>query len=1054
MPGIVLFAIGNPIAMYMNNLRKGLCACFFALLALPIFAQQTTVFTEATQNYKRGVDFFNQQLYGLAQKEFRTAMELLRPVNEPEWKAVKTDAELYNAKCAVRLAQPEAEKLTLEFLRENSPSPVASQAALEIGDFYFNKKEYDQALLYYDMAPGGSGATRDEITFKKGYAYFVTKQFPRAKGAFGGLRNNTRSEWYYPANYYSGCCDFFSGNYKEAQKAFTVCEQSEKYKQAVPYYITQIHAAQKQYDQVISYAEPKLKKSDLKNQAEMNQLVGQAYYEKGDFKKAMPYLEYAAVNNAPMRPADFYQLGYTQYQNGYYKNAIENFENLSKQDSMLGQNGLYHLGDCYLKTKNKFAARTAFGQAANMTYDRSVREDALFNYAKLSYELKYDRDALEALQKIPSTSKYFDDAQALMGEVFLNTRDYDRAVSTLEGVKNRTPRLNEIYQKVTYYRGLQLYQNNQKEEARRYFDKSLDFPIDKRIASQCSYWLGTIANETGEYAVSKQHISSFVAASKPYNDLPEESSPAMGYYTQGYNQLRLNDNKAALQNFKTCVDMIKRGKYSSERINTTILGDAILRAGDCHFKSNQYKDALEYYNEAVTKRYEGFEYALYQKAMIKGLQGNNLGKTDDLESLVSKYPNSRFTDEALFQLGDTYQQMDRPEKAVPPLRRLVSDFKGKSPLVNQGLLRLGIVSYNIGRIEEAINYNKQVFYNNPESNEAKEAEANLREIYSREKNDLTEFFAFMETIPGRSVSNAGKDTVTFQSAEAHYENARYQQAIDGFSSYITKFPNGRYILEAYYLRAESYITPGIVKYNMALKDYGTIVGRGPSRYYPRACEKAAQIAYASTKEYPQAFEFARKWEESAGNANSRVEAQLMALQTAYLTGNSVAVGEYSDKLNQSGTASPEQKALGSFYVGKMAYDKGDFGRAYPSLQKVTQNSTSENMAEAYHLMAQILYKQRKYAECEEVIGEGNKNSAGYDDWIARNLILVSDVYADQGDKNSATAALEAIIENYAGDDPKIKETARQKLAKLEGKAPNPTTNKKGANFLELEEGGN
>jgi predicted negative regulator of RcsB-dependent stress response len=245
-----------------------------------------------------------------------------------------------------------------------------------------------------------------------------------------------------------------------------------------------------------------------------------------------------------------------------------------------------------------------------------------------------------------------------------------------------------------------------------------------------------------------------------------------------------------------------------------------------------------------------------------------------------------------------------------------------------------------------------------------------------------------------------------------------------------------------------------VKYNMALKDYGTIVGRGPSRYYPRACEKAAQIAYASTKEYPQAFEFARKWEESAGNANSRVEAQLMALQTAYLTGNSVAVGEYSDKLNQSGTASPEQKALGSFYVGKMAYDKGDFGRAYPSLQKVTQNSTSENMAEAYHLMAQILYKQRKYAECEEVIGEGNKNSAGYDDWIARNLILVSDVYADQGDKNSATAALEAIIENYAGDDPKIKETARQKLAKLEGKAPNPTTNKKGANFLELEEGGN
>ena len=147
--------------------RSPFIVLLYLLSAFALSAQQTTVFTEATNAYKRGVDFFNQQVYGLAQKEFRSAMDLLRPVNEPEWKAVKTDAELYNAKCAVRLGQPEAEKLTLDFLREHSPSPEASQAALEIGDYYFNKKEYDRALIYYDMAPAGSGATRDEIQFKK-----------------------------------------------------------------------------------------------------------------------------------------------------------------------------------------------------------------------------------------------------------------------------------------------------------------------------------------------------------------------------------------------------------------------------------------------------------------------------------------------------------------------------------------------------------------------------------------------------------------------------------------------------------------------------------------------------------------------------------------------------------------------------------------------------------------------------------------------------------------------------------------------------------------------
>ena len=110
----------------------------------------------------------------------------------------------------MRLGLPEAEKLTLDFLRENAPSPVASQAALEIGNYYFDNNEYDKALTYYDMAPAGSGATRDEIQFKQGYAFFVTKQFSREKGAFAPLMENTRREWYHPANYSSPFCSFSS----------------------------------------------------------------------------------------------------------------------------------------------------------------------------------------------------------------------------------------------------------------------------------------------------------------------------------------------------------------------------------------------------------------------------------------------------------------------------------------------------------------------------------------------------------------------------------------------------------------------------------------------------------------------------------------------------------------------------------------------------------------------------------------------------------------------------------------------------------------------------
>lgn len=1038
------------------NLRKGITSLFLLLLAFALNAQQSTVFTEATLAYKRGVTFFDQQIYGLAQKEFRSAMDLLRPVNEPEWKAVKTDAELYNAKCAVRLGLPEAEKLTLDFLRENAPSPVASQAALEIGNYYFDNKEYDKALTYYDMAPAGSGATRDEIQFKKGYSYFVTKQFPRAKGAFASLKENARSEWYYPANYYSACCSFFEKKYDEALKGFQRCEQSDKYKQSVPYYIAQIYSNQKKYDQVISFGAAKAKDSNIKNRAELNQLVGQAYYERGDYKSALPYLEYAANNGAQLRPADYYQIGYAQYQNGFYKPAIENFEQLNKQDSLLGQNGLYHLGDCYLRTKNKFAARNAFGQAAAMNYDKSVKEDALINYAKLSYELKFDRDAIDALQKIPATSKYYEDAQALMSEVFLNTRDYDRAISTLETVKNRTPRLNETYQQVCYYRGLQLYQNNQKDEARRYFNKSLENPIDKRIMALCSYWMGVISNESGEYAISKQHISSFATAARSYNDLPEESNLTMANYVQGYNNLKLKDYKSSLANFKIVVDNIKRNEtqIKNDQIRTAVLGDAVLRAGDANFKNNQYGDALAYYNEAVNKKYAGFEYALYQKAIIRGLQGSPVDKVLALDDLVNKYPNSQYTDEALFQMGQTYQEMGKFDQAVMPLRRLVADFRGKSPLINQALLTLGLISYNQGNTNAAISYYKQVFSNNPESSEAKDALAALNEIYVKDLNRPDEYFSFLETVPGYGkVSTSSKDSVTYQSAEIQFQQGRYQQAIEGFTNYLAKYPNGANALQAYYYRGESYASNDIKQYSKALQDYAAVVAKGPSRLYPKSAEKATLLALNVDKNYTQAFEFARKWEESSTTDASRFDAQLNALKSSYFTNNSVAVSEYANKVTRNNLASNEQIATANFYLGKMAYDKNDFARAYPSLQSVTQNSTSEIMPEAWHLQAQILYKQKKYSDAEQTIGDANKASAGYDDWIARNLILLSDVYLAQGDKNSATAALEAVMENYTGNDPTIMATARQKYNSI-GTAPvmNNVNEKGGKTLLDMDYG--
>ena len=77
-----------------------------------------------------------------------------------------------------------------------------------------------------------------------------------------------------------------------------------------------------------------------------------------------------------------------------------------------------------------------------------------------------------------------------------------------------------------------------------------------------------------------------------------------------------------------------------------VLADATLRAGDALFKENNYNSAIKYYDEAINKKYSGYVYALYQKAIIEGLRGNPTDQILALERLTEQYPKSEFSTRA------------------------------------------------------------------------------------------------------------------------------------------------------------------------------------------------------------------------------------------------------------------------------------------------------------------------------------------------------------------------------------------------------------------------
>jgi tetratricopeptide (TPR) repeat protein len=1003
-----------------------LLALYLSVFALQ--AQSTAVFTEADLAYKRGIDFYQQGLFGKAQEEFQQTMALLQPVNEPDAVLLRTKAELHYAKSAVQLKLPDGEKLILDFIRKYKPDPMAMQALNEIAKYYYDSKEYEKAITFYDQVDwyGLSRTQRDEARFRLGYSYFVTKQFAKAKTQFREIKD-VRNEYYEPTNYYLGLCYFFEGNYREAITSLKIAEKNARFREQIPYYIAQIYFAERQYDELIAYVTPLAANTSATRAKELQQLLGQAYFEKGDYARALPYLEFYAERTGKLREEEFYQLGYAQYMTGNYPKAARSFEELSRVDSKVGQYAMYYLGDSYIRLNQKSSARTAFAAAKRMNYDVAVREDALFNYAKLSYELKDPREAITALQTFRPESQYFGEAQNLMSEIFLSYRDYKQAMEVIEQMANKTPAIRETYQKVTYLRGLQLLQNNDPAGAKQHFDLSLKDAPNAQYRALATYWLGDLAYREKDYNTSIRQFNQFLTLAKTMSNLPDESSLFTANYLQGYNYLKQENFNASLGFFREAMDGIKRNRsfIKSEVVRNQVLGDATMRAADCLFKRNQYADAIKLYDEAINARYAGFEYAIYQKAIIEGLRGRPTDKILALDRLVKDFPNSEFADDALLAIGSTYQEMGQLNQALAPLRQLVTNYRGKSDLINQGLLRLGLISYNQANLEGAISYYKQVFSNNPDPNEAALALSALEEIYINDMGKPDAYFAFLETIPGYKVDNMAKDSISFRAALTQFENGNYPRAVESYTDYLRKYPSGIHVLDAYFQRGESYAV--LKQYSEALKDYEFVVARGPSRHYLKALEKASIIAYNHEQNFNKSYDLYLKLETAATSPDLRFEAQLGALRSAYRAGNTQAVNTYANKVSSNPAASQAQVATANFYLGKQAFDRKDYNSSLTSLQEVVRLSDNEQTAEARYLIASIHYLRRDLNKAQELCIAANRESSAYPYWVAKTVILLSDVFLEKGELQNARAVLEAVLENYT-EDPEVVKTARDKLA--------------------------
>ena len=991
-------------------------------------SQQTVLYRNAEIDFTNLVKEYDQGLYGRCIRSADKYMELYK---DPVFEQFALEAELLKLKAGLRTGSPGSIDQVFAFSEETRPDPVSEQAILLIGEDKYDRREYEDAIKYLSMVDGNAlrPEERSSLNFKLGYVLFVRKEFDRAAELFDETRE-IRDKYYYPSNYYYGMTQYFKGNYPEAIRSFERVAPSTFYKDYIPYYITQIYFSTKDYQKVIGYGNQAINNPSVLNKTEIRQLIGQAYFETGDYAAAIPHLEFVEKESAKLRTDDFYQLGMAYYHTGQFKEAIPVLGQIRNETGVKAHYANYYLAQCYLKTGDKISARNSLMNASHMEDVPSLAIESTFHYGRLSAEAGDDVEAIRVLQTIPSSAPQYTDAQTTLAGILTNTNDYNLAIEQLEAMKSLSPALKGAYQKVCLYRAEQLIQEGKTAEALVLFDKSLTQPVDKSIEARAYFWKGETAHYSGNFNESIKWYNQYFTISPAASAMPPNQGKAIAQYNQGYNFLRNANYTEAQQLFEEsalALSSIKDIADPAYLIRSQVYPDVILRAGDCAFKRNQYDKANFYYDQSIVSAYPGNDYAEYQKAIIKGLQKQPMEKIKLLEALVKDIPQSAWADDALFQAGNTYQDEGQTAKAIASYEQLVKQYKQNSPLLMPAILRLGLLSYNGGQFENSLTYYKSVFQYNPDPETSKEAIAAIQEIYVNELDKPDAFFAFAETIPGYSVSGSEKDSILYSAAENFYALGQYEKAAESLQKYITEYPKGLYSLKARYLRAESLSL--IKRYDDALIGYETVIDQGQSSYYATSLYKAALIAYNQKQDMARAYKHYLAFIPLADTEEKAYQATLGALRCAYKLQNAEDVYAMSAAVISHPRATDDMRALANFYTAKMAYQQENLDKALPSFNAVIKLNSAELAAESRYFIASIYEKKGEHEVAAKLAEESARANVGYPFWVAKSLMLLSDIQFNAGDLLNARAIMEAITENFQGDEVIMKE-ATEKLERI------------------------
>ncbi len=977
------------------------------LCALPwtASAQQTDPLTGRRRLFNEGRQLFSRQDYAAARQVLEQYVD-----QGPEARLVE-EADYMLACTAYELHQSDAMERLQTFLTDYPASRYVGRVYYLLGSLHFFDKDYRAAIVELLQADLEKLDTddRDAGTYRLATAYQETADLQNAALWFTILKEVSRT--YAPdAVYNLAYIDYTQRKYDAALKGFREAAATDKYRELSPYYIADIYLKNQRYDEARQQAEQFIAAyPGQERMAEMQRVLGEANYGLRRYAEAVAPLEaYAeAVGTAADRKA-LYALGMSCYHTQVYSKAAQALGAAATVDDIVSQNAYFHMGLAYLQLKERNQARMAFGQAAAKDFDRAVKEEALYNYALCIHETSYSPFAESVtvferfLNEFPQ-SAHTEKVNDYLVEVYMNTRSYLAALQSIAKISRPGARILEAKQKLLFRLGTQAFAQAAFENAIDCFSQSLQLgQYNRQTQADAYYWRGESKYRLEQYAAAGADLRRYLELA------PARTSQEYGLalYNLGYVAFKQRQYSEAQGWFAKCV---AQAENLQER---SVLADAYNRLGDCYFYARRFGEASAQYAQASVVYPALGDYSLFQEGFVKGLQRDYAGKIQTLNRLLTDYPTSQYLDDALYEQGRAFVQLEDNTNAISRYSLLTQRFPD-SPLSRKAANEIGLLYYQNDQYNEAIAAYKKVISTYPGSEEARLAQRDLRSIYV-DLNKVDEYMAFVASVPGGgSFDVSERDSLTYTAAEKVFMRGEVAEARNSFARYLQSFPEGAFSVNAhFYLGQIAYQQQA---FDEAAVHLDKVLELPNSKFADEALSMCAEMAFAR-KDYGVALKYYRQMADRATSPEARLQAATGALRSAHQLGEPEEIIATASAVLAETKLTPELKNEAHYYRSRAFVADDKRGEAVADWKVLAADTRNVYGAEAKYLLAQYYFDAGETEAAEKEVLDYIEVSTPHAYWLARSFVLLSDVYVKMGRSLDAKQYLLSLQQNYQADD--------------------------------------